>query len=81
MFKKDDQEKTRPKKPEDSAGDQTQEQNLDDQITSLSRAINTMKITLVSLSERITAQSREAMQLDNGKSTNQTIQSDKMLKT
>ena len=46
--------KNRPKKPEDSADDQTQEQSRDDQITSLWRAINTIKITLVRLQERIT---------------------------
>ena len=79
MFKKNDQEKTRPKKPEDSADDQTQEQNRDEQITSLWRAINTIKITLVSLSERITTQSREAIKQDHSTSTNQTTLSDKMI--
>ena len=56
--KRTTRKKVRPKKPEDCADDQTQEQNRDDQITSLWRAINTIKITLISLSERITTQSR-----------------------
>ena len=51
----------------------------DYQITSLWRAISTIQITSASLSERITTQSREAIQLDHSKSTNQTILSDKTL--
>ena len=77
--KRTTRKKTRPKKPEDSADNQTQEQNCDKQITSLWCAINTIKITLVSLSERITTQSREAIKLDHSMSTNQTTLSDKMI--
>ena len=77
--KRTTRKKTRPKKPEDSADDQTQEQNCNEQITSLWYAINTAKMTLVSLSERITTQSREAIKLDHSTSMNQTTLSDKMI--